>query len=160
MTFTTDIYYRHLLQAFTTDTTDCDPDDSATPYLHRVYACQKRPVHIHMAKEAYSYGKRGLFIWQKRPVHMAKEAYSYGKRGLFLWQKRPIPMAKEAYSYGKRGLFIWQKRPVHMAKEAYSYGKRGLFLWQKRPIPMAKEAYEHLLPRTAYERGRQHDGRL
>jgi predicted metal-binding protein len=42
-----------------------------------------------MAKEAYSYGKRGLFIWQKRPIHMAKEAYSYGKRGLFIWQKRP-----------------------------------------------------------------------
>jgi len=99
-----DIYYRHLLQTFTTDTADCDPDDSATPYLHRVYACQKRPVHIHMAKEAYSYGKRGLFIWQKRPVHMALEAYSYGKSGLFIWQKRPIHMAKEAYSYGKRGL--------------------------------------------------------
>ena len=48
----------------------------------------------------------------------------------------------------------------HMAKEAYSYGKRGLFICQKRPIHMAKEAYEHWLPRTAYERGRQHDGRL
>jgi len=68
--------------------------------------------------------------------------------------------AKEAYSYGKRDLFIWQKRPIHMAKEACSYGKRGLFIWQKRPIHMAKEAYEHWLPRTAYERGRQHDGRL
>ena len=32
-----------------------------------------------MAKEAYLYGKRGLFIWQKRPVYMAEEAYSYGK---------------------------------------------------------------------------------
>ena len=27
--------------------------------------------------EAYSYGKRALFIWQKSPVHMAKEAYSH-----------------------------------------------------------------------------------
>jgi len=33
-----------------------------------------------MAKETYSYGKRDLFIWQKRPIHMAKEAYSYGKK--------------------------------------------------------------------------------
>ena len=35
-----------------------------------------------MAKETYSYGKRDLFIWQKRPIHMAKETYSYGKRDL------------------------------------------------------------------------------
>jgi hypothetical protein len=35
-----------------------------------------------LAKEAYSYGKRGLFTRQKRPI-----------------QKRPIHMAKEAYSY-------------------------------------------------------------
>ena len=33
-----------------------------------------------MAKEAYLYGKRGLFIWQKRPVYMAKEAYLYAFR--------------------------------------------------------------------------------
>ena len=65
-------------------------------------------------------------MWQKRPIHMAKEVYSYGKKGLFIWQKRPIHMAKEAYSYGKKGLFIWQKRPIHMAKKAYSYGKKGL----------------------------------
>jgi len=32
-----------------------------------------------MATETYSYGKRDLFIWQKRPIHMAKETYSYGK---------------------------------------------------------------------------------
>ena len=31
---------------------------------------------------------------------MAKEAYLDGKRGLFLWQKRPISMAKEAYLEG------------------------------------------------------------
>jgi hypothetical protein len=46
------------------------------------------PVVCHCAKEAYSYGKRGLFIWQKRPIHMAKETYSYGKRDLVLWQMR------------------------------------------------------------------------
>ena len=33
-----------------------------------------------MAKETYSYGKRDLFIWLKRPTHMAKETYSYGKK--------------------------------------------------------------------------------
>ena len=26
-----------------------------------------------MAKETYSYGKKDLFIWQKRPIHMAKK---------------------------------------------------------------------------------------
>jgi hypothetical protein len=31
-----------------------------------------------MAKEAYTYGKRDLFTWQKRPMHMAKEAYHFG----------------------------------------------------------------------------------
>jgi len=34
-------------------------------------------------------------IVQKRPIHMAKEAYSYGKRDLFIWQKRPSPVANE-----------------------------------------------------------------
>jgi len=30
-----------------------------------------------MAKEAYSCGKRGLFMWQKRPIHVAKEPYEH-----------------------------------------------------------------------------------
>ena len=30
-----------------------------------------------------------------RPVYKANGAYSYGNRGLFSWQKRPIHMAKE-----------------------------------------------------------------
>ena len=34
------------------------------------------PHMLPSTKEAYSYGKRGLFIWQKKPIHMAKEAYS------------------------------------------------------------------------------------
>ena len=33
-------------------------------------------------------GKRGLFIWQKRPIYMAKETHLYGKRDPFIWQKR------------------------------------------------------------------------
>ena len=44
---------------------------------------------IYVAKEAYLdgyylHGKRGLSIWQKRPIYMAKEAYLYGKRGATL----------------------------------------------------------------------------
>jgi hypothetical protein len=35
-----------------------------------------------LAKETYLYGKRDLFIWQKRPTYMAKETYLYGKRDL------------------------------------------------------------------------------
>ena len=76
-----------------------------------------------MSKETYSYVKRDLPIWQKRPTHMTKETYSYVKKKCdqhnragrmrgwqpHIWQKRPI---------------IWQKRPTHMAKETYSYGKR------------------------------------
>ena len=46
----------------------------------RTRKCQKRPIY--MAKEAYLYGKRGLFTWQKRPIYMAKEAYLHGERGL------------------------------------------------------------------------------
>ena len=73
---------------------------------------------------------------------MAKETYSYGKRDLFIWQKRPIHMAKEAYLYGKRDLFIWQKRPIHMAKETYSYGKRDLSaLAYPRYAQVSKETY-------------------
>ena len=53
---------------------------------------------------------------------MAKEACLYGKRGLVIWQKRPIDMEKDACLYGKRDLLIWQKRPIDMAKEAYAYG--------------------------------------
>jgi hypothetical protein len=74
-----------------------------------------------MAKEAYSYGKRGLFIWQRR--RMDTRARPAATRNTFV----RTPMAKEAYSYDKRGLHLWQKRPIHMTKEAYSYDKRGLF---------------------------------
>ena len=30
---------------------------------------------VTVSKEACSYGKRGLFVWQTRPIHVAKEAY-------------------------------------------------------------------------------------
>ena len=35
----------------------------------------------------------GIQKCQKRPIYMAKETYLYGKRGLFIWQKRPIAMS-------------------------------------------------------------------
>ena len=75
--------------------------------------CQKSPIR--MAKETYYSDKRGLMR-----LAVSKETYSYGKRDLFIWQKRPIHMAKETYSYGKRDLFIWQKRPNPTAKETYT----------------------------------------
>ena len=68
---------------------------------------------------------------------VSKETYLYGKRDLFIWQKRPadktyrIEMLKSmcvSKENGKRDLFIWQKRPIHMTKETYSYGKRDLFI--------------------------------
>ena len=84
-----------------------------------------------MAKEAYSYDKRGLFIWQKRPITHTKETYRYTgipevcvsvKRDVFTWQKRPILVTKEAYSYDKRGLFTRQKWPNYLlAHLKYAY---------------------------------------
>ena len=35
----------------------------------------------------------GMRMCQKRPIHMAKEAYSYDKIDLFIWQKRPIEIS-------------------------------------------------------------------
>jgi len=91
-------------------------------------------VHAHMAKEANSCGKRGLFMWKKRPIRMAKEAFSYGKRGLFMWQKRPnLPRRHDRFErvHGRHaachpcGIYVCmrrrQKRPIHIL-----YGKRGL----------------------------------
>jgi len=39
-----------------------------------------------MAKEAYLYGKRGLFVWQTRPICMEKEAYLYGNENECRWR--------------------------------------------------------------------------
>jgi hypothetical protein len=82
-----------------------------------------------MAKEPYSYGKRGLSkLDYLRYSSMSKEPHSYGKRDLL--------HTNETYRYTgrpevcmniKRGILIWQKSPVHMAKEPYSYGKRDTY---------------------------------
>ena len=78
-----------------------------------------------MSKEAYVYGKRGLFIWQKRPTNalaylryaqVSKDTY---KRDLLRWQKRPTALAKETYCSVKRDLLRWQKRPTALSKETY-----------------------------------------
>jgi hypothetical protein len=83
-------------------------------------------VTVHMAKETYSYNK-------KRPIHISIRPcpppghYSYGKRDLFIWQKRPIHMTK-------RGLFtlasdyVLHQVTIHMAKETYLNGKKDLFI--------------------------------
>jgi len=71
-----------------------------------------------------------------RPIHMAKETYSYGKRGLFIWQKRPtntsIPevclSVSETWLYGKRDLFMWQKRPVYMEKRPVDMSYSSLII--------------------------------
>ena len=63
-----------------------------------------------MAKEAC--GMRGC---QMRPIYMAEETCIYGKRGLYIWQKRPTYMARD--------LYIWQKRPICAAKETYRMAK-------------------------------------
>ena len=85
--------------------------------------CQKRPIirqkrPTHMAKE----GGCGMLKCQKRPIHTAKEAYSYGKRDLFIRQKRPIEIGMPVVCISiKRGrLATWQKRPTNtQTKEAY-----------------------------------------
>jgi len=63
--------------------------------------CQQSPSHMENepcvdTNEPYTYGKKDLHIWQKRPIHMAKETYTYGKkRDLHIWpKKRPTHMAK------------------------------------------------------------------
>ena len=91
--------------------------------------------------------KRALSIWQKGPTNIRIPAtYSYGKRDLFTWQKRPMCMAKEPCLYGERGLLTYaylRRHRMHasVAKETCSHGKRALFLWQMRLVHMAKETY-------------------
>ena len=51
---------------------------AVAPQLHRILqkpqgGCEKRPIYMekeacYVARETYSYGKRGLFVWQKRPI--------------------------------------------------------------------------------------------
>ena len=88
-----------------------------------------------MTTEAYVYGKRGLFVWQKRPIAISipevcvsvKRGLPYGKRGLFMWQKRPtdiLTYLRYAYAYAQVS-----KEAYHMAKEAYLCGKRDLQIY-------------------------------
>ena len=63
--------------------------DSAVEVLSAIdigglFIWQKRPIR--MAKEAYGYLGPGVVIVR---LAMRKETYSYGKRGLSVWQKRP-----------------------------------------------------------------------
>ena len=44
------------------------------------------------------YPSRPMYI-AKRPIHMAKEPYSYGKRALFIWQKRPTRTPERCHSW-------------------------------------------------------------
>jgi hypothetical protein len=68
-----------------------------------------------MAEAACSCGKSGLFICQKKPIHVAKEAYSRGKRDLLI-----LAYLGYARSYPyMRGMRKRHKRPIYMAKEAY-----------------------------------------
>jgi len=70
-------------------------------------------------------------------------------------------MAKEAYSYVKRGLFIWQKRPMNTGfhepptnvDDSMTGGSSALLYYMS-----LLHVFTTCL--TAYERGRQHDGRL
>ena len=117
-----------------------------------------------MTNETYSYGKKGLFIWQKRPMH----TLTYPESHRFNWLCLYVCMYMYVYIY------------THMAKEAYTYEhthkpgkpqvqlaprgricdrflvcfsllmmcvavcasvKRGLQSAQKRPIHVTKETY-------------------
>ena len=69
-----------------------------------------------MAKETCVYGKRELYLPQKRPAYTAKETYC---------------MAKETYYIrdllnGKRDLHMQQKRRTYVAKETGEAACRGL----------------------------------
>ena len=90
----------------------------------------------YVAKETYSYSKRGLTTLttsaylrrslahcqgrcQKRPIYMAQEAHSLDKRGLVTLAYLRRSLAPAVRVDVKRGLFTWQKRPIHLTKEAW-----------------------------------------
>ena len=82
--------YIYILQGAHKVGGDCRPAGAAQGASAQRASAGGWAGNIYIVKETYSYEKRDLFIWQKRPIHMKKETYSYGKRGLFIWQKRPI----------------------------------------------------------------------
>ena len=62
-----------------------------------------------------------LYMYHK--WYVTKETYSYGKRDLPIWQKRPRPtyMAKGTYSYGKQVVHTW-KEFMWQIHKAYTCG--------------------------------------
>ena len=71
----------------------CAPPCMCALHVRHVYTRCSVCTHLccaQVSKETYVYGKRGRFIWQKRPMYMAEETYVSGKRDLCIRQKRPI----------------------------------------------------------------------
>ena len=98
-----------------------------------------------MAKETHVCRKRGLYVWQMRPIYVAKETHICSKRDQHIWQNRPICMANEAYTWQKE-TFIPGINAGMIRKEACTLWiavedlKRDVYLWQKRPECVVKEA--------------------
>ena len=44
-------------------------------------------TYAQVSKEAYSYGERGLFIWQKRPINMLCSTYPRQRYTKFVSRK-------------------------------------------------------------------------
>ena len=93
-------------------------------YIH-IATC----VYTHSLVCRYIYTPEvcGMGKYRERFKMYANETYSYGKRGLFIWYKRPMhTLTYQRYAVCvniERDLRCTQKRPIHMAKEAYSYDK-------------------------------------
>ena len=92
------------------------------PYI---YSCEKGPTC--MRKKAYMYLKRGLNVFQKRPVAMSHVVL------ILSFQRshspaRPLCTWEEPNIYVKRGLHVYVKSPVCMHK------------CNKRPTCLSKEA--------------------
>ena len=66
------------------------------------YMCEYVHICIHVSIRAYMTAPEDCRDLKR--VHIAKETYFYGKRDLYVWQKRPIHLAKETYKSGKRDL--------------------------------------------------------
>ena len=90
-----------------------------------------------MSKETYSYGKRDLFIWQKRPIDTrvpkdcvgAKRALLYCRRALFypiIRQRSPV-----LYNNGCRNLksFSIRTQVVAIREDSAGWWARGRVSW-------------------------------
>ena len=79
-------------------------------------------VELQVSKETYSYGKRDLFILQKRPTNITKETYPYKTKETYIIAKETccggicvcVSVERDLFTLDivKRDLFIWQKRPI------------------------------------------------